>query len=67
MDYYKSLFTSAGPKNIEDCTGAVERRVTHDMASKLLKTYTMEEVVAAMNQMAPLKAPGPDGYMAGFY
>ena len=67
VDYYKSLFTSASPKNIKECTGAVERRVTHDMASKLLKTFTMEEVVAAVNQMAPLKAPGPDGYTAGFY
>jgi hypothetical protein len=67
VDYYKSLFTSARPKNIQECTRAVERKVTQDMGSKLLKTYTMEEVLAAVTQMGPLKAPGLDGYTVGFY
>ena len=48
MSYYKTLFTLASPKAIKECTGVVERKVTSDMAFTLLKTFTMEEVVAAV-------------------
>ena len=37
------------------------------MNDDLTKPYTAEEVKAALFQMAPSKAPGVDGFTAGFY
>jgi hypothetical protein len=67
VSYYKALFTLANPQAIKECTSAVERNVTPAMASILLSTFSVEEVAATLKQMVPLKAPGPDGYTAGFY
>ena len=67
VTYYKSLFTSIKPHNIEECMGAVDRKLTPNMVSKLVEAFTMEEVAVVVKQMGPLKAPGSDGYMAGFY
>jgi hypothetical protein len=36
------------------------------MNAELLKPFTGEKVYRALLQMAPLKAPGPDGFSAGF-
>lgn len=37
------------------------------MNCKLDAAYNKEEVEIALKQMAPLKAPKPDGFGAGFY
>jgi hypothetical protein len=37
------------------------------MNATLLKEFTSSEVEAALNQMHPLKSPGPDGFSACFY
>jgi hypothetical protein len=37
------------------------------MNGELLKIFTKEEVEIALKQMAPLKAPGPDGLPADFF
>ena len=41
--------------------------VTDEMRAELDKPYTSEEVGEAIRQMAPLKAPGPDGMPPLFY
>ena len=41
--------------------------VTKDRNAKLVERYTAEEVVAAIKEMAPLKAPGPDGMPPLFF
>ena len=37
------------------------------MNAKLIEMYTAEEVIAAIKEMAPLKAPGPDGMPPLFF
>ena len=41
--------------------------MTEDMNLELTKPYTAEEVRTDLFQMAPSKAPGVDGFTAGFY
>jgi hypothetical protein len=45
----------------------LEPRVTPHMNEMLLKELTVEEVGIALNQMSPMKAPGPDGFSVEFY
>jgi len=52
---------------VEASTGAVQRRVTQAMNNRLLAEFTMEDISTALNQMAALKASGPNGFAAGFY
>ncbi|XP_040996130.1 uncharacterized protein LOC121242318 [Juglans microcarpa x Juglans regia] len=37
------------------------------MRSDLERDFTNEEVLVALKQMSPFKAPGPDGFSAGFF
>jgi hypothetical protein len=37
------------------------------MNRHLLAEFTMEDIIVALQQMALLKAPGPDGFSASFY
>jgi hypothetical protein len=52
---------------LDECLEAVEARVTETMNDALVKPFVEEEVRTALFQMAPLKAPGPDGFNAGFF
>jgi hypothetical protein len=45
----------------------VPNKVTTAMNEEFDKPYTAEEVKSALFQMAPSKAPGVDGFTAGFY
>jgi hypothetical protein len=65
--FYKDLFTTASTKNMETCTAAIDRKVTTLMNNNLLAEFTNEEVKNALDQMAPTKALGPDGFTGGFY
>jgi hypothetical protein len=67
MSYYQNLFTMARPKNVELYTSSICSKVTMEMNDKLLAPYTEEEVKMALDQMAPLKASGSDGFTTNFY
>ena len=45
----------------------VQAMVTEDMNAKLVEMYTAEEVVAAIKEMALLKAPSPNGMPPLFF
>ena len=67
IDCFQDIFTSSRPFNIDECTDAIKGKLTHSMKERLMATYTKKEVHGALMQMAPLKAPGPDGFLDDFY
>jgi hypothetical protein len=67
VDYYQELFTAAPLAGVDTILGGIQTRVTDEMNMKLTCQFTELEVTTAMEQMAPLKAPGPDGMPPVFY
>jgi hypothetical protein len=65
--YFSNLFTSVPLDCMHECIETLHPGVTAEMNQNLLKKFTREEVYEALKQMAPLKAPGPDGLAASFY
>lgn len=66
-NHYKNLFSSCAGQRAEEVLQAVSSRVSSAMNETLLKTFTGEEVEAALNGIGDLKAPGPDGVPSIFY
>jgi hypothetical protein len=67
MDYYQELFIVAPLEEVEAILEGIQPRVTDEMNMKLTCQFTELDVTTAMKQMAPLKAPGPDGMPPVFY
>jgi len=68
VDYFRDLFSSHAPT--EDAHWPVtldfptlEDGVVHDLE----RPFTVEDIKAALKEMQPYKAPGPDGFQAIFY
>ena len=67
VNYFEELFRSTQPVNPNDTLSAVESVVTMDANQNLLRPFLAEEVRAALFEMHPSKAPGPDGMSSFFY
>jgi hypothetical protein len=67
VNYFQGLFRAGVNLEVEYSTKFVQRKVTPAMNDRLLAEFTMEDISSALNQMAALKAPGPDGFIASFY
>ena len=67
VNFYKDLFTTASPDGMEEVLETIPHVVTDDMNDMLLSDFNIEEVEKAVQQMAPLKSPGPDGMPPLFY
>jgi len=65
--YFQTLFTAGSNLDVEESTIFVKCKVTGAMNSKLLAYFSMEDIGIALNQMAALKALGPDGFMVEFF
>ena len=61
IDYFEDIYASTHPTRVEEVTDLIPIKVTAEMNTALSQEFTVEEVKAALGQMHPTKAPGPDG------
>ena len=68
-EYFQNLFTTSSPNQsqIQSALDGISPKVTTDMNHQLEEPFTEEEIVEALHQMSPTKAPGPDGLPAVFF
>ena len=67
VSYFEKLFSTSYPSRISKVTNTIPTRVTDEMNQWLIKEFTREEVVTALQQMHPTKALGPDGMSTIFF
>ncbi|XP_062080600.1 uncharacterized protein LOC133785369 [Humulus lupulus] len=68
-DYFSNLFSSS-EVSFEEMAGVIsgmEKKISDSMNSFLETDFTEEEVITAIKNMNPTKAPGTDGLPALFY
>lgn len=67
VHYFEDLFKSYNPSLIDQVMLDFDERVTEKMNEGLQAQYTEEEVRKGLNQMHPIKAPGPYGMCPMFF
>ena len=67
VGFYTRLFTSERPTTAQGILEVIQPIVTDEMNSNLTRVFTKQEVDLALKEMAPLKAPGPDGMPPLFF
>jgi hypothetical protein len=65
--FYQNLFQAQENLELELVCRHVPRKVTDEMNAMLDRVFTPEEVEKALFMMHPSKAPGVDGFNAGFF
>ena len=67
VSYYQSLFNSVGQMDSSRVWECVPRVIIDEMNALLSRKFEVHEVELALQQMAPFKAPGPNGMPSLFY
>ena len=67
VDFYTKIFSSLNLSGLESVIQHTKGVVSADMNASLIEDFTSLEVEAALRQMAPLKAPSPDGMPPIFF
>lgn len=67
VNYFQELFSSARQNSTSSVLDQVQLVITSEMNIQLSSRFMASEVVVALKEMAPLKAPDPDGMPPLFY
>lgn len=67
MDYFTKLFRRDEEVSPCEVVDLIEPTITNEMNEDLCKPYNTEEISDVLFQIAPLKAPGPDGLPTRFF
>ena len=59
--------SSSTPSGFSSILGGIQRNIDDDLNSNLSGDFQASEVKQALNKMAPLTAPGPNGMSPVFY
>ena len=66
-NYFSSIYRSDQPSHFSLVIDAVETKVTAEINDSLLQAFQPEEIQAALQQMHPIKSPGPNGMPPIFF
>ena len=67
VSYFEKMYTTSYPSHILEVIDTIPTKISSEMNQSLIKEFTKEEVLVALKQMHPTKAPGPDGMSAIFF
>lgn len=67
VEYFGKLFSSSATNSTETVSYALDPVITEEQNIILIQPPTAIEVKAAVFSIHADKAPGPDGFSAGFY
>lgn len=67
LDFFQNLFTVDTSLNADRAVALFDRVITAEMNAKLRSPFSDKEISDAMFQIGPLKAPGPDSFLARFF
>lgn len=67
LEYYTFIFTSDRPTQFIAVEHVLEPKVTGEMNMVLTREFQLDEVWRALQQMHPMKSPGPDDMPPVFY
>jgi predicted RNA binding protein with dsRBD fold (UPF0201 family) len=67
QSFFENLYKTQGFRAMDELLDFVQPKVSQQMNDGMDAPYLEEEIKKALFQMAPSKAPGVDGFTAGFF